>query len=260
MTEQRKQISHAGNFVCQLKVLVFVWKGRSSVTFLCLFYLTSKLSALFRLKLVGTDGEPLKTLDFSINNSAGMEEDRSHIAASILKLNLKINSLITGEDYTVVKKSSGECVTPHMLGGWNRTPSPVTEPPPPLEQKILELATQIIELLSGEVPIRCQDLIIKEVPIEECEYSEEANDLCQEVLVEIPELLLSLDGSSPSNPPERCPSSPYSQDCPEDPERNVPLDPQVDEAEISDSDDSRRTSGLEIPISVSETELFTASP
>ncbi|XP_071995439.1 gastrula zinc finger protein XlCGF66.1-like [Engystomops pustulosus] len=73
------------------------------------------------------------------------------MAARILDLNMEIISLITGEDYTVVKKSSGECVTPRVSGGW--TQSPITEPPPHSlihEQKILELTSRITELLSGE--------------------------------------------------------------------------------------------------------------
>ncbi|KAG9469155.1 hypothetical protein GDO78_021112 [Eleutherodactylus coqui] len=44
--------------------------------------------------------------------------------------------------------------------------------------------------------------------------------------------LTSPDGSSQRNPPERCPSPLYSQDCPEE-EEHVPLYHQVDEAEIS---------------------------
>ncbi|XP_071996008.1 gastrula zinc finger protein XlCGF53.1-like isoform X2 [Engystomops pustulosus] len=80
----------------------------------------------------------------SISDPAGMEQDRT-TAARILDLTLEIIYWITGEDYTVVKKSSGECVTPQ---------SPITQPPPHSlihEQKILELTSRITELLSGEV-------------------------------------------------------------------------------------------------------------
>ncbi|XP_075119346.1 gastrula zinc finger protein XlCGF66.1-like [Leptodactylus fuscus] len=171
----------------------------------------------------------------SISDPPGMAEARNHMSTRILELALEIISLITGEDYTVVKKSSGECVTPRVSGGWSRTPSPITEPPPHSlrhEQKILELTSRITELLSGEVPIRCQDVTVY-FSMEEWEYLEGHKDLYKEVMMEDQQPLTSADGSSPRNPPERCPSPPYSQDCPEYPELNVPLDPQVDEAEMS---------------------------
>ncbi|XP_040269073.1 gastrula zinc finger protein XlCGF66.1-like [Bufo bufo] len=142
----------------------------------------------------------------SINDPPRMEKDRDHMAASILDLTLEIISLITGEDYTVVKKSSGECVTPRVSGGWSRTQSPITEPPPHSlihEQKILELTTRITELLSGEVPIRCQDVAVY-FSMEEWEYLEEHRDLYKDVMMENHQSLTSPDGSSQRNPPERC--------------------------------------------------------
>ncbi|XP_044146379.1 oocyte zinc finger protein XlCOF8.4-like isoform X4 [Bufo gargarizans] len=115
----------------------------------------------------------------SINDPPRMEKDGDHMVARILDLTLEIISLITGEDYTVVKKSSGECVAPRVSGGWSRTQSPITEPPPHSlihEQKILELTTRITELLSGEVPIRCQDVAVY-FSMEEWEYLEGHKDL-----------------------------------------------------------------------------------
>ncbi|XP_075122541.1 uncharacterized protein LOC142196226 [Leptodactylus fuscus] len=165
----------------------------------------------------------------SIRDPPGKAEARNHMSTRILELALEIISLITGEDYTVVKKSSGECVTPRVSGGWSRTPSPITEPPPHSlrhEQKILELTSRITELLSGEVPIRCQDVTVY-FSMEEWEYLEGHKELYKEVMMEDQQPLTSADGSSPSNPPDRCPSPPYSQDCPKDQEPNVPLDPQM---------------------------------
>ncbi|XP_071995974.1 uncharacterized protein [Engystomops pustulosus] len=127
------------------------------------------------------------------NGPSGMEQDRT-MAARILDLTLEIIYWITGEDYTVVKKSSGECVTPRVSGGW--TLSPITQPPPHSlihEQKILELTSRITELLSGEVHIRCQDVAVY-FSMEEWEYVEGHKDLYtspenlikQEIFIEIP--------------------------------------------------------------------------
>ncbi|XP_071996014.1 uncharacterized protein [Engystomops pustulosus] len=110
-------------------------------------------------------------------------EDRI-MAARILDLTLEIIYWITGEDYTVVKKSSGECVTPRVSGGWSQ--SPITQPPPHSlihEQKILELTSRITELLSGEVPIRCQDVAVY-FSMEEWKYVEGHKDLYKEVMME----------------------------------------------------------------------------
>ncbi|KAG8550918.1 hypothetical protein GDO81_026541 [Engystomops pustulosus] len=136
------------------------------------------------------------------------------MAARILDLTLEIIYWITGEDYTVVKKSSGECVTPRVSGGW--TQSPITQPPPHSlihEQKILELTSRITELLSGEIPIRCQDVAVY-FSMEEWEYVEGHKDLYKEVMMEDHQPLTSPDGSSRRDPPERCPRPPDSQDWP----------------------------------------------
>ncbi|XP_040286615.1 zinc finger protein 436-like [Bufo bufo] len=180
----------------------------------------------------------------SINDPPRMEKDRNHMASRILDLTLEIISLITGEDYTVVKKSSGECVTPRVLGGRSRTQNPITEPTPHSlihEQKILELTTRITELLSGEVPIRCQDVAVY-FSMEEWEYLEEHKDLYTDIMMENHQPLTSPDGSTKRNPPQRCPSPLYSQDCPEE-KQKIPLNHQ----ESSDG----TTSGLEKPVSAS---------
>ncbi|XP_071969144.1 oocyte zinc finger protein XlCOF29-like [Engystomops pustulosus] len=78
----------------------------------------------------------------------------------IFQLTLEILFYITGEDYTVVKKtSSGRCQAP-VYEGRGRTLSPIPAPPPhPLihddinEQKILEVTHKMMELLTGEVTL-----------------------------------------------------------------------------------------------------------
>ncbi|KAM3910330.1 uncharacterized protein RB166_021081 isoform 2-T2 [Leptodactylus fuscus] len=172
------------------------------------------------------------------NDPPRMEEDRSHIAAEMLHLTLEIVDIITGEVYTVLKKSSGESVTSRVSGGGSR--GPITEPggggsrsrgpitaPPPLslihEQKILELTNKMLELLTGEVPIRCQDVAVY-FSMEECEYLEGHEDRYKEVMMEDQWPLTSPDGFSRSNLPESCTLSPlYSQDCPEEKVSENPL-------------------------------------
>ncbi|XP_066451502.1 oocyte zinc finger protein XlCOF8.4-like [Eleutherodactylus coqui] len=181
----------------------------------------------------------------SINDPPRIDKDRDHMAARILDLTMEIIYWITGEDYTVVKKSSGECVTPRESGGWSRTQSPITEPSSHSlihEQKILKLTHRITELLTGEVPIRCQDVTVY-FSMEEWEYLEGHKDLYKDIMMEDMQPLTSPDGSSQTNPPERCPSPLYSQDCPEE-EEHVPLDHQESSGGI--------TSGLYKPVSVND--------
>ncbi|XP_069835722.1 zinc finger protein OZF-like isoform X2 [Dendropsophus ebraccatus] len=141
----------------------------------------------------------------------------------VLSLTLEIIYLLTGEDYTVVKKTCGECVAPSSSsrsGGWSRARGPITEPPPPSlipernnEQKILELTHKMMELLTGEVPIRCQDVAVY-FSMEEWEYVGGHKDLYQEAMMEDHRPLTSPDGSSKRNQPERCPAPLDPQDCP----------------------------------------------
>ncbi|XP_075195121.1 uncharacterized protein LOC142295891 [Anomaloglossus baeobatrachus] len=179
---------------------------------------------------VPRDHQVDETLVLPISGPPKMEQDRGHMAARILDLTLEIIYWITGEDHTVVKTSSGECVTPRVSGGRSRTPSAITEPPPHSlihEQKILELTHRITELLSGEVPLRCQDVTVY-FSMEEWEYLEGHKDLYKEVMMEDPPSITSPDGSSQRNPPERSPRPLYSQDRPIK-EEDVPRDHQVDE-------------------------------
>ncbi|XP_069611195.1 oocyte zinc finger protein XlCOF29-like [Ranitomeya imitator] len=78
----------------------------------------------------------------------------------ILHLTLEILFRLTGEDYTVVKKTSSERCQDPVSEGWRRPLSSIMGPPPhPLKhedinnQKILELLYKMVELLTGEVTL-----------------------------------------------------------------------------------------------------------
>ncbi|XP_075701089.1 uncharacterized protein LOC142665235 isoform X2 [Rhinoderma darwinii] len=198
-----------------------------------------------------------------LNDPPRMDKDRNEMSRRILNFTLEIIYLLSGEDYTIVKKTCGDCATPnihlHESGGWSSSPNPIKELPPHSRvheknnKKILELIYKMTELLTGEVPIRCQDVTVY-FSMEEWEYLEGHKDLYEEAMMESyrprtsqdnTESLLTIkgsamssrsskaachcpnrkvmepaptgfDGSSRRNPPERSPSPLYSQDCPEE--------------------------------------------
>ncbi|XP_073511619.1 uncharacterized protein [Phyllobates terribilis] len=160
-----------------------------------------------------------------------MDMDRDKMAERILHLTLEILFRLTGEDYTIVRKTSSERFQAPVSEGWGRPLSPIMGPPPhPLihedinDQKILELAYKMIELLTGEVPIRCKDVTIY-FSMEEWEYLEGHKDVYKDIMMEVPQPLTSPDPSSKRTTRERCPHPLLPQDCKqEDP--NVPQDHQ----------------------------------
>ncbi|KAM8923991.1 gastrula zinc finger protein XlCGF66.1-like [Pelodytes ibericus] len=108
-----------------------------------------------------------------------MNKGQNQMCERILNLTLEILYLLTGEDYIVVKKPRS-C----------RTQSSSKEPPPHSlihqrnnDQKILELTNKIIQLLTGEVPIRCEDVTVY-FSMEEWEYLEGHKDLYKDVMTE----------------------------------------------------------------------------
>ncbi|XP_073536831.1 uncharacterized protein [Phyllobates terribilis] len=160
-----------------------------------------------------------------------MDRDKDKMVEGMLHLTLEILFRLTGEDYTVVKKTSSERCQAPVSEGWGRPLSPITGPPPhPLihedinDQKILELTYKMIELLTGEVPMRCQDVTIY-FSMEEWEYLEGHKDLYKDVMMEVPQPLTSPVLSSKRTTPERCPCPLLPQDCKQE-NPNVPQDHQ----------------------------------
>ncbi|XP_069606104.1 oocyte zinc finger protein XlCOF8.4-like [Ranitomeya imitator] len=160
-----------------------------------------------------------------------MDMDRDKMAERILHLTLEILFRLTGDDYTVVKNTSSEHCQDPVSEEWGRPLSPITGPPPHTlihedinDQKILELIYKMIELLTGEVPIRCQDVAVY-FSMDEWEYLEGHKDLYKDVMMEVSQTLASLDQYSKRTTPERCPHPHLSQDCKQE-NPNVPQDHQ----------------------------------
>ncbi|XP_069606042.1 oocyte zinc finger protein XlCOF8.4-like [Ranitomeya imitator] len=159
-----------------------------------------------------------------------MDMDRDKMVERILHLTLEILFRLTGEDYTVVKKTSSNCCQAPVSEGRGRPLSPIMGPPPHHlihkdvnDQNIIELTYKMIELLTGEVSIRYQDVAVY-FSMEEWEYLEGHKDLYEDIMMEVPQSLTSPDLSSKTTTPVRCPHSLLPQDCKQEP--NIPQDQQ----------------------------------
>ncbi|XP_072279548.1 uncharacterized protein [Pyxicephalus adspersus] len=151
-----------------------------------------------------------------------MEKTRSHLTEKILNLTLEIIYLLTGEIYGPLEKLKGSktpTIHPDTPGRGERNQSAIENLSPPSlalerspnDRKILEVTQKMIGLLTGEVPIRCEDVTLY-FSMEEWEYLEGHKDLYKKVLMEDKETSTTLDGSNNRNQPERCPCSLYSRD------------------------------------------------
>ncbi|XP_073450361.1 uncharacterized protein [Aquarana catesbeiana] len=147
-------------------------------------------------------------------------EKECGLTERVLKLTLEIICLLTGENYLAFKLSDG-LFTSSLLN----PQSPIIEPSSHFlrknKKRIEEVIRETIELLTGEVPIRCQDVTVY-FSMEEWEYIEEHRDSMMENWLPLP----SLDGSSNGNPPERCPRPLYSWDSTQE-HQQIPQEDQV---------------------------------
>ncbi|XP_069837049.1 oocyte zinc finger protein XlCOF22-like isoform X2 [Dendropsophus ebraccatus] len=146
-----------------------------------------------------------------------MDKNRKQIADRILKLTLEIICLLTGEGNIVVKKITKKQV-------------PITLSPPNslIHERnfcqILDLTNKITELLTKEVPIRCQDVTVY-FSMEEWEYIEGHKDQYENIIMENDLTLISPGESNEKKTPVISPS-PYCVDYLEE-KQNVLQDHQV---------------------------------
>ncbi|KAG8430472.1 hypothetical protein GDO86_020540 [Hymenochirus boettgeri] len=119
-------------------------------------------------------------------------KDKNHLNERILNLTLEIIHLLTGEDYIVMKKSGDgvpqSCTDCMLEGSCRLHPPTVSHPSRSVIQKenakkILDLISNIIHLLTGEVAIRCEDVSIY-FSMEEWEYLKGNKTLYREVIKE----------------------------------------------------------------------------
>ncbi|XP_077321924.1 uncharacterized protein LOC143955687 isoform X2 [Lithobates pipiens] len=122
-----------------------------------------------------------------------MDEDRSQMTERLLNFTLEIIYLLTGESFPPVK--SGDRVTITV------PPSHTLIPKKYSNKKILEVTKKITELLTGEVPIRSQDVTVY-FSMEEWEYLEGHKDLYKDVMMDNHPPLISPGGHNVRNTSE----------------------------------------------------------
>uniref|UniRef100_A0A8C5PY74 Uncharacterized protein n=1 Tax=Leptobrachium leishanense TaxID=445787 RepID=A0A8C5PY74_9ANUR len=132
-----------------------------------------------------------------------MDKERDPVCLEILDLTLEIIYLLTGEDHMVVRMHEVDNRSCRMSERQWRSHSRDMEPPPCSliheecnEQKILELANKITRLLTGEVPIRCEDVTVY-LSMEEWEYVERHKELYEDIMMEDHQPVITLDNSVP---------------------------------------------------------------
>ncbi|XP_072279608.1 oocyte zinc finger protein XlCOF7.1-like isoform X1 [Pyxicephalus adspersus] len=148
-----------------------------------------------------------------------MKGTQRSLSDTLLDLTLEIIFLLTGEECIVMTKASGEILTA-SINVPVQYPSLNATEPDRNNKKVLEVLQKMIGLLTGEVPIRCQDGTVY-FSMEEWEYLEGHKDLYKDVMMEDHQTLTSPDSPSANcqhdgsiivpNPPTDQSSSPEEQ-------------------------------------------------
>ncbi|XP_044151718.1 oocyte zinc finger protein XlCOF6.1-like isoform X2 [Bufo gargarizans] len=120
-----------------------------------------------------------------------MDKSSIYMADRIISLTLEILFLLTGEDYTVVKKTSGDHITSSssFTGSEDKAISKellMTSRGPSIKpensnERILQLTNQILQLLTGEVPVRYHDIAVY-FSIEEWDYVDKHKNLYKNIV------------------------------------------------------------------------------
>ncbi|XP_056387734.1 uncharacterized protein LOC130282873 [Hyla sarda] len=140
-----------------------------------------------------------------------MDKDRDHVTKRILKFTLEIIYLLTGEEYGPINKC-GEYASLNSIMDPQFSSCPLERKN---DDKILYITNKIIELLTGEVPIRYEDVTVS-FTMEEWDYVEEHKDLYKDIIMEDPKTFLPLERSSKTGTSDGCESPLYSLDCTEE--------------------------------------------
>ncbi|XP_077345720.1 uncharacterized protein LOC143989463 [Lithobates pipiens] len=181
-----------------------------------------------------------------MTTSMRMKEDWDYVTERILNLTLEIIYLLTGERFPLMKSGDDMTITV--------PPCDSLKPERHDMQKILEVTKKMMELLTGEVPIRCQDVTVY-FSMEEWEYLEGHKDLYKDVIMDNQPPLTSPDGSSNGSPPERCPRPLYSRDSTQEdhtfPHRhwdedlmNIKVEDEVEETYVRDDQQYMEEAGM----------------
>ncbi|KAM9325118.1 gastrula zinc finger protein XlCGF66.1-like [Gastrophryne carolinensis] len=109
-----------------------------------------------------------------------MEREKNQMTEKILNLTLDIIYLLTGENYIAFKLSNGL-----LASNLRKAQSPFLESsshsPNKNNKKVQEVTSEMIELLTGEVPVRCQEVTVN-FSKAEWEYLEGRKDLYNTVI------------------------------------------------------------------------------
>uniref|UniRef100_A0A8C5Q057 C2H2-type domain-containing protein n=1 Tax=Leptobrachium leishanense TaxID=445787 RepID=A0A8C5Q057_9ANUR len=130
-----------------------------------------------------------------LTNCMKMNKDQNQMSEQILHLTLEIIYLLTGE-HCIITKKPDDCVGAEGSG---RPQSPSAATPLHLEThernndlKVPEVSNEEVQLLPGEVPVRCADIAVY-FSMEEWNYVEGHKEFYKDMMVENNRLLSTAD-------------------------------------------------------------------